>query len=253
MLNIIDNNCSSKLIPKYDGDIEADIAKIKTVKQAKAIVGGLSNPSKMPGFAYNLPASECKKGAKLVLVPGSVCHGCYCADTIEWTKRKNAAAGGKWRLTRYTINTVKKALARRHESLSDPLWVPAMAFLIKWYAKKGNLYFRWHDSGDIQDRNHFDNIVAVARYTGEVKQWLPTREYSFIHTDVPDNLILRLSAHMVNQKPIKTDLPTSTVSTTALPILDQRCPATEDGSDGKCGDCRNCWDSTIKNIDYRKH
>ena len=45
-------------------------------KQAKEITGGLSKPSKMPGPAFNLPASRCITGAKLVNIPGSVCHGC---------------------------------------------------------------------------------------------------------------------------------------------------------------------------------
>ena len=32
----------------------------------KLITGGLSKPSKMPGYAYNLPATECKVGSKLL-------------------------------------------------------------------------------------------------------------------------------------------------------------------------------------------
>jgi DNA topoisomerase-2 len=31
----------------------------------------------MPGFSYNLPATKCITGAKLVKIPGSVCSGCY--------------------------------------------------------------------------------------------------------------------------------------------------------------------------------
>ena len=38
-------------------------------KEAKEITGGLSAPSKMPGPAYNLPATECITGAKLVKIP----------------------------------------------------------------------------------------------------------------------------------------------------------------------------------------
>ena len=47
------------------------------IKEAKEITGGLSKPSKMPGPAYNLPASQCITGAKLVNVKGSTCSGCY--------------------------------------------------------------------------------------------------------------------------------------------------------------------------------
>ena len=45
--------------------------------QRKLITGGLSKPSKMPGYAYNLPAIHCKTGSKLAQVPGTTCHGCY--------------------------------------------------------------------------------------------------------------------------------------------------------------------------------
>ena len=45
--------------------------------QRKLITGGLSKPSKMPGYAYNLPALHCKPGAQLAQVPGTTCHGCY--------------------------------------------------------------------------------------------------------------------------------------------------------------------------------
>ena len=33
--------------------------------EALKIVGGLSRPSKMPGWSYGLPAKECKTGGKL--------------------------------------------------------------------------------------------------------------------------------------------------------------------------------------------
>ena len=47
------------------------------IKEAKKIIVSLSKPDKMPGFAYGIPAAECKTGAKLRLIPNSVCAGCY--------------------------------------------------------------------------------------------------------------------------------------------------------------------------------
>jgi hypothetical protein len=35
------------------------------IEERKKITGGLSKPSKMPGYAYNLPAIHCKTGSKL--------------------------------------------------------------------------------------------------------------------------------------------------------------------------------------------
>ena len=46
-------------------------------KEAIAITHTLSKPSKMPGFAIGIPAKECKTGAKLRKIKGSVCFGCY--------------------------------------------------------------------------------------------------------------------------------------------------------------------------------
>ena len=122
-------------------------------KEARQITGGLSAPSKMPGPAYNLPATACVTGAKLVNVPGSVCAGCY------------ALKG------RYRFNNVRMALARRLQSLKHPQWVQAMVVLIK-----GEKYFRWHDSGDLQSAWHLKQIFEVCNRTPETRHWLPTRE-----------------------------------------------------------------------------
>ena len=45
--------------------------------EAWKIVGGLSKPSKMPGWSIGLPAKECKTGSKLRQVKDSVCYNCY--------------------------------------------------------------------------------------------------------------------------------------------------------------------------------
>ena len=47
------------------------------VKDALKITDSFTKTKKMPGLSYSLPAWECKTGAKLVKVPGSVCAGCY--------------------------------------------------------------------------------------------------------------------------------------------------------------------------------
>ena len=46
-------------------------------QEALKIVGGLSKPSKMPGWAYGLPAAECKTGSKLAQQDNTTCSGCY--------------------------------------------------------------------------------------------------------------------------------------------------------------------------------
>ena len=55
-------------------------------KEAWALVGGLSKPSKMPGWSIGIPAKECKTGAKLRLVKNSVCEGCYALKVVMFLK-----------------------------------------------------------------------------------------------------------------------------------------------------------------------
>jgi hypothetical protein len=197
--------------------------------ELKQITGGLSKPSKMPGFSYNLPATKCITGAKLVKIPGSVCSGCY------------ALKG------RYRFPNVKDAMQRRLDSINHPLWIQAMATSII-ETKTG--FFRWHDSGDLQSLDHLKKIFEVCKLTPGIQHWLPTRETSIIACiqadEVPKNLIIRLSAHKVDGK-ASTFWPwTSTVVTS-----EKTCPAAE--QENKCKDCRACWDRNIPNIAYGKH
>ena len=196
-------------------------------KEASAIVGGLSTPGKMPCYSINLPATECKTGAKLARVPGTTCHGCY-------------ALKGRYRFT-----NVKEAMARRLRAITDPLWVQAMTALIT-----GHKYFRWHDSGDLQGAQHLKNIFEVCKNTPETKHWLPTREHNLIQlmdpNIIPTNLVIRLSATKVDGGAPRWWPWTSTVST-----QEKTCPAPDQG--GKCRSCRACWSRDIQNVVYAKH
>ena len=200
------------------------------LKEAKQITGGLSSPSKMPGYAYNLPAPMCITGRTLVDVIGSVCEGCY------------ALKG------RYRFPNVKDALNRRLNSLTHPQWIEAMTFLISHYSKKIP-FFRWHDSGDLQSAYHLKQIFEVCNNTPDTAHWLPTRESRFLplyHDSIPKNLIIRMSSHKIDQAPVKSWPWTSTVTT-----KHGTCPAPYQG--GKCVKCRTCWDRLTPNVIYAKH
>ena len=196
-------------------------------REAKKITGGLRKPSKMPGPAYNLPAWACKTGAKLRKVPGSPCYGCY------------AFKG------RYNFSNVQLALKRRLEALESPLWVEAMVTLIK-----GQEFFRWHDSGDIQSEQHLKNIFEVCKLTPETKHWLPTQEREYLKDPeaVPANLIIRLSGSKIDGPSPKAWPWTSSVVTSPEA---RTCPAPEQGNE--CGSCRACWDKSTPNVAYGKH
>ena len=196
-------------------------------KEARKITGGLSAPSKMPGPAHNLPAWRCITGVKLQAVKGSVCAGCY------------AMKG------RYRFPNVREAMDKRLAALTDPRWVDAMVTLIS-----GEPWFRWHDSGDIQSLEHLENIFRVFRKTPDTQHWMPTREAQFIKrlkiNQVPRNLIIRMSSHMIDQGPVSFWPWTSTV------VQDNKsCPAQEQGNE--CKSCRQCWDRSVRNVAYPKH
>ena len=204
-------------------------------KIAAAIAGNLGKPSKMPGFTYGISAKLCKIGAKLAKIKGSVCFDCYALKA------------------NYQYPSVTKAHDKRERSLSSISWVDSMIILIE---KTKNPYFRWHDAGDIQNFQHLLDIVKIAEALPSVSFWLPTREkalilrYRDIFGDFPANLCVRLSAAMVDAKPLSGFENTSTVHSSANPC-GQECIAYKQGN--KCLDCRACWDKTIQNISYRKH
>ena len=196
-------------------------------KEAWALVGGLSKPSKMPGWSIGIPAKECKTGKKLRQIKNSVCEGCYALKGC------------------YVFAVVQAAQYKRLEAINHPDWVLAMATLIN--SKKPDV-FRWHDSGDVQDLDHLNKIFEVCRLTPNKRHWMPTREAwikDHMHK-APANLVVRFSSPMIDQGPVKSWANTSTVSTKS-----RSCPAPDNNNE--CGSCRACWDPLVKNIEYGKH
>ena len=196
-------------------------------KEAWALVGGLSKPSKMPGWSIGIPAKECKTGKKLRQIKNSVCEGCYALKGC------------------YVFKVVQEAQYKRLEAISHPDWVLAMATLIN--SKKPDV-FRWHDSGDVQDVQHLEKIFEVCKLTPAKRHWMPTREAwikDHMHK-APANLVVRFSSPMIDQGPVKSWANTSTVSTKS-----RTCPAPDNNNE--CGSCRACWDPLVKNIEYGKH
>jgi hypothetical protein len=189
-------------------------------KEAWTLVGGLSKPSKMPGWSIGIPAKECKTGGKLQHVEGSVCFDCYALKGC------------------YVFAVVQAAQYKRLKAIAHPQWVEAMATLIN--SKKPDV-FRWHDSGDVQDVQHLEKIFEVCKLTPAKRHWMPTREAwikDHMHM-APANLVVRFSSPMIDQGPVKSWANTSTVSTKS-----RTCPAPDNNNE--CGSCRACWDVGIR-------
>ena len=195
--------------------------------EAGALVGGLSKPSKMPGWSIGIPAKECKTGSKLRDVKDSVCYDCYALKGC------------------YVFKVVQDAQYRRLAAIYTAPWVEAMAYLIN--SKKPDV-FRWHDSGDVQDLEHLNKIFEVCRLTPSKRHWMPTREaWIKDHLDrAPSNLVIRFSAPMVDQS-----APASWPNTSTVVTAGATCPSAQQGNE--CKDCRNCWNKDIKNISYGQH
>jgi hypothetical protein len=124
-------------------------------------------------------------------------------------------------------------------------------------------YIRWHDSGDVQDVEHLDRIVNIAKWLPNIKFWLPTREYKIVDDyskSVPSNLAIRFSAHMIdsikevsnkelNSITVKDESTFKNMNLTKASI----CHATKKDSTHKCESCRACWDTNIKTVAYLLH
>lgn len=212
------------------------VPRFMTRKEAFAITGNLSKPSKMPGHGYSIPASKCITGAKLRDVCNSVCSKCY------------ALKG------RYVFPNVQNALERRLDAFQSPNFVSAMVTIITDLKEE---HFRWFDSGDLQSLFMLVQIATIAKSTPKCMHWLPTREYKFVDEYIklfgafPDNLIVRVSAHIMDNDAPSRFTHTSQVHTSTTPANVYRCPAPEQGN--KCNTCRACWDPNVKTVSYRAH
>lgn len=201
-------------------------------KRAEELGGKLSYPSKMDVAGHGIDANRCRVGSQLRNVVGSTCEDCY------------ALKGA------FLFPAVKTVMQENYEKLKNELWTPALAAQIRWL---GEERFRWMVSGDVQGIVHLRNIIRVCLATPEVCHWLPTREANTVRhcpDAIPSNLVIRLSAAMVDGDPPRNWPTTSTVVSAEA---DATCPSSVEG--GSCADneCTACWDRSVGNVAYLKH
>lgn len=194
----------------------------------------LSNTYKLGVKSISLDANKCKTGSKLAKIKNTVCSGCYALKGC------------------YVFPVVKNAMARRLEFFNSKNFIPIMVWLLQSQKKK---YFRWFDSGDIQNIFMALNILEVCKQTPNINHWIPTKELKMWRQalkiqPLPKNVVLRASAPMVDQKPVKGFNNTSTVHEKKK-AFGLECIAYK--QDGKCLDCKACYDSKVKNVSYPKH
>ena len=209
-------------------------------KQAHQVHGGLTQTTKMPCKSYSLPTTACVTGFKMREIAGSICSDCY-ADKGNYRKYSN---------------NIEPAQHARLESINDELWVDAMVVSIG-----ADKYFRWHDSGDIQSIEHLEKIADVARATPHCMHWLPTREYGIVSAftaqyDVPDNLIIRLSAIFTDRavivpKTLQNVAGVAVSNVHSVKPIGTACNAPK--QNGECRSCRACWNRKVAAVSYSIH
>jgi len=242
-----------------------------TLKSAIENSGKVSlGNTKMPSTTFAISAKHCNVGGKLVNVQNSTCSRCYA---LKLQKLRPSVDTG-W------TNNLFKAVKMIEEN--PKLWAKMQAFQIERGCKKlGVNYHRWFDSGDLQSVAMLRAIVLTAERTPEIKHWLPTREAKLVklyrkeYGQEPSNLVIRVSATMIGDKPIAGHANTSTVHRKGETIHGKACLAyrTNKNSEvieeqafkdmtreqkkeqdfGHCGDCRACWSKTVDNISYPLH
>lgn len=234
-----------------------------TLTEAKSIIGSMGIPSKMPGTSYGLSAHDCIAGKRLAAIPGAICSSCYALrDRASWSNAQTAYARRlagtkhpKW------VEAMVRMLTHLHRNptLRIDLGVTGQRLRARGAPKEARYrqnetgWHRWHDSGDLQSVEHLAKIAEVCWKTPQIRHWLPTRETAILRSysaPLPDNLLIRVSATMVDGRRPDIWPHTSTVHTLE-PMKSHVCPAPTQGHE--CRTCRACWSPTVANVSYAMH
>lgn len=139
-------------------------------------------------------------------------------------------------------------------------WVDEMVEAIK-----DEPFFRWFDSGDCYSYRLAIKIGEVVKRTPETMHWLPTRMhkfpkfrklFEFLMASLP-NLTIRYSSDGIHGELTDGDCISTIVESASDAVASSAlrpitvCYAYE--RDGKCGDCRACWDREFEVIAYPQH
>lgn len=202
----------------------------------------LSKAGKMPCPSWSLiarthcPASVHLSGPrKGELV--DACHGCY-------------AAGGQYRYP-----NVRNPREHNAKDWKRPEWVSDMVAAIE-----REPFFRWFDSGDVYTLALARKILAVMRATPNTRHWLPTRMHKLAKfrpvlasMAMLPNVVVRRSSDSVQGAYDKRHATASTIVSSVDQVTDDMVMCSAYNRDGKCGDCRACWDKHVRVIAYPGH
>ena len=188
----------------------------------------LSFTSKMNGVpSWSLQAVDTCPGAKTkggALV--EACKGCYA------------------RQGHYAMPNVQNTRAFNKKDWQRDTWIDDMVSAIRDYR-----YFRWFDSGDVYCVELARKILEVVKRTPWCNHWLPTRSYKFPkikamleEINAQPNACVRYSSDRISSYDKEHG---SVITRHGLLPGTTLCKANP-----TCGDCRACWDKSVKVIAY---
>lgn len=202
----------------------------------------LSQTSKLGCLSWSLIARDTCPGSlqrdpqtgKQTLVPA--CSGCY-------------AVGGNYRYP-----NVKAPREHNKTDWERADWEDDMV-----QALMGETHFRWFDSGDCYALGLAQKILRVMQRTPWCKHWMPTRMHKFVKfagvlraMQALPNVMIRPSSDSVSG-----EYTPGTHGSTIVPTHETQnknlflCGAYS--REGKCGECRACWDKSVEVIAYPAH
>ena len=230
----------------------------------------LSNPSKMPGYAFGLPAHKSCPRAN-----GSICYGNDgCNDGCYAYERGF-----------YKMDNVKRTQQARfdwtRESLRSAagiaLWIATMIQAILWATSKKEKVFRIHDSGDFFSPAYIRMWFEVCRQLPEVQFWAPTRVWQqptsndrvnglkafkivgqddafmseLLKLAALPNVTIRPSALNFDDAPPSVPGLHAGSGASKADFVGYECPA--QAQENNCGACRVCWSEKTLPVTYHKH
>ena len=197
----------------------------------------LSKPGKMPCLSWSLQALDTCPGSKKP--DGSLvdaCKGCYATDG------------------NYLFKNVKGVRVHNREDWRRDAWADDMV-----KALDNSRYFRWFDSGDVYDVRLARKILDVMQRTPWVSHWLPTRMHKFSKfrpvldaMQALPNVVVRLSSDSITGGTIAGQT-TSTIVPHHEDAPENATVCEAYTRDGKCADCRACWQKDVAVIAYPQH
>jgi len=222
----------------------------------------LSAPSKMPSFAFGLPAHRSCPRAN-----GSICQDCYASKGFYRMSNVQRTQDARYAWTRESLKT----------SAGTNAWISTMVQAIRHATRKGEKLFRIHDSGDFFSAAYANAWYEVCGQLPDVRFWAPTRAWQLpTSTDAVDGLkpfrVLTESDSVMSALLKLASLPNVTIRPSALnfndapPMIDglaagsaacdanafgHACPAPKQGN--HCGICRVCWHKPNVSVTYHKH